>query len=328
MADGSLAAATGAEQAQAERVIMAELARWPGRVAECRDAIRLFHGRGQCFPGLEWLSVDYFAPVLWVVCYRPPPEGLWQHFEAALRGALGDICHVAIVQNRFEKPVASYCLWGDFPKDSFAVEAGNRFGLQFSGRQNIGYFMDMAPQRAWLAERVRGRRVLNLFAYTCAFSVASARAGAAEVINVDMSKSALRQGQINHAINGLARGPCQLRFGAWDIFKSWGRLQRLGPYDVVVCDPPSRQRGSFDAERQYPRLLARLGPMMAPGADLLLCLNSPHLPSRFLIDAMAAQFPAVRFEGMVAGRADFPERDVEQGVKALHFRCPQGADSG
>lgn len=305
-----------------ETALLADIHRWPQRIANQVDGLRLFHGRGQCFAGLEWLTVDYFAPVLWVVCYRPPPEAFWRVFAAQLSRVMGPQCEAIIVQNRYEKPVVSYCLKGEIPEEGFAFESGARFALQFSGRQNIGYFMDMAPQRAWLCERVKGRRVLNLFAYTCAFSVAAARAGAAEVINVDMSKAALRQGQKNHALNNLDHGDCQLRFASWDIFKSWGRLSRLGPFDVVVCDPPSQQKGSFDARRQYPKLLGRLASMVSPGADLMLCLNAPYLPGQFLIDAMAEQFPDAHYMGAVAGRADFPERDPERGLKVLHFRCP------
>lgn len=306
----------------AEAELLEDIHRWPRRIANQIDGLRLFHGRGQCFAGLEWLTVDYFAPVVWVVCYRPPPETFWRAFAGRLTDVMGPHCAAIIVQNRYEKPVSTRCLKGKIPLESFASEGGARFALQFSGRQNIGYFMDMAPQRAWLSQRVQGRRVLNLFAYTCAFSVAAARAGAAEVINIDMSKAALRQGQKNHTLNNLDQGECQLRFASWDIFKSWGRLSRLGPFDVVVCDPPSQQKGSFDARRQYPKLLGRLASMLSPGADLLLCLNAPYLPGQFLIDAMAEQLPAARFMGRIAGRADFPEQNPERGLKVLHFRGP------
>lgn len=67
------------------------------------------------------------------------------------------------------------------------------------------------------------RKVLNLFAYTCAFSVAALKGGADEVVNMDMSKGALAIGKQNHLLNGLTAGA---RFLGHDIFKSWGKLKK------------------------------------------------------------------------------------------------------
>lgn len=292
---------------------------WLARIEASDQPMRLFHGRGQCYPGFEWLTIDYFKPVLWIVCYRAPEAAQWAALHQLLKTRLARVCSAAIVQNRYQKSVVSYCLWGAIPEESFVVENGAKLKVQFEGRQNIGYFMDMAPQRQWLSERVAGRRILNLFAYTCAFSVAAARAGAREVLNVDMSKSALRQGQVNHALNGLDSEACKLCFGAWDVMRSWGRLRKAGPFDVIICDPPSRQAGSFDAEKDYAKLIRRLAELLTPGADLLMCLNAPYLPDAFLQEQMAEHFPMAAFQSRLPGRADFPEKDPERALKVLHY---------
>lgn len=299
-----------------------EAPHWLSRIESSDEPMRLFHGRGQCYPGWEWLTIDYFKPLLWIVCYRPPEPEQWQALSALLKARFKGVCSAAIVQNRYDKPAVSYCLWGEIPPENIVVEAGAKFKVQLEGRQNIGYFMDMAPQRQWLGERVDERRVLNLFAYTCAFSVAAAQAGASEVLNVDMSKSALRQGQVNHGLNGLDSGDCKLRFGAWDVMRSWGRLRKAGPFDVIICDPPSRQAGSFDAEKDYAKLIRRLPDLLAPGADLLMCLNAPYLPDAFLQDLMAEHFPEAEFQSRLPGRTDFPEKDPERALKVLHYCWP------
>ena len=86
--------------------------------------------------------------------------------------------------------------------------------------------------------------VLNLFAYTCAFSVVALQAGARLVVNVDMGQGTMATGQQNHQINGITAGAS---FLVHDIFKAWGKINRSGPYGLVIVDPPSYQKGSFIA---------------------------------------------------------------------------------
>ncbi len=298
---------------------LAKLEQWPQRCAD-GESRRLFHGRGQCYPGYEWLTVDYFSPLLWIVLYREPPGNFWADFCAALAETLAPHFTAAIVQHRYQRDADLQTLWGDVPSPMYAVEEGLRFALQLGGRQNIGYFMDMQPARRWLTARADGRRVLNLFSYTSAFSGAARKAGASQIVNIDMSKSSLRTGRENHRLNDADSGAPV--FLGHDIFKSWGKLKKLGPYDVVICDPPSRQAGSFDAARDYGRLLSRMGSLCAPGADVLICLNSPLLDEAFLRDRVAEYWPEAQFCERLAGRADFPERDTDAALKVLHYRAP------
>ena len=59
----------------------------------------------------------------------------------------------------------------------------------------------MKPGRDWLLQNAAGKRVLNLFAYTCSLSVAAIHGGAEEVINLDMASAALATGRKNHQLN-------------------------------------------------------------------------------------------------------------------------------
>ena len=182
--------------------------------------------------------------------------------------------------------------------------------------QNHGLFLDMACGRQWLRERARDQRVLNLFAYTCAFSVAALQGGAREVVNVDMAAGALALGQNNHQLNGLAGA----RFLAHDLFSSWGKVKRMGPYDIVVVDPPSYQKGSFVATKDYARVVRRLPELLAPGGQALLCLNAPELPSQFLLDLVAAEAPGLRFVQRLDNPAVFADVDSERALKVLLFQ--------
>ena len=284
-----------------------------------KDAQRLFHGRGQCFAGFEYFTVDYFEPILWIVLYREPDADFWAYFCVALQARFADACTAAIVQRRDEKSPSTYCLWGSISKEIYAKEGPCRFKLDLTSKQNIGYFMDMQPTRSWLAERAKGQRVLNLFSYTCAFSVAAEQAGAAAIVNIDTSKPALTQGRENHKLNPAASSS-ELTFLSHDILKSWGRLKKLGPFDIVICDPPSRQPGSFDALKDYRKLVRQFPALLVSGGDILVCLNAPYLGQNFLEATMGEFCPSATFISRLAGRADFPEADLDAALKVLHYR--------
>lgn len=284
-----------------------------------RGAQRLFHGRGQCYPDFEFFTVDYFEPLLWIVLYREPEPNFWAQFCVELQARFANECTSAIVQKRYENTPSTYCLWGDIPLMHYANEGAYRFKLDLSHKQNIGYFMDMQPARAWLAQRAEGQRVLNLFSYTCAFSVAAEQAGAASILNIDMSKPALFEGRENHRLNPVVRAS-ELRFLSHNILKSWGRLKKLGPFDILICDPPSRQLGSFDAINDYKKLVRQFPDLLPEGGDILVCLNAPYLGQRFLEEVMGEYCPNATFVSRIAGREDFPEASSDAALKVLHYR--------
>ena len=192
--------------------------------------------------------------------------------------------------------------------------------------QNHGLFLDMAEGRRWVREHIAARkdgrfgfRVLNLFAYTCAFSVVALQAGARQVVNVDMSQGALAIGQQNHRRNGLTTGAS---FLPHDIFSTWGKITRGGPYDLIVLDPPSYQKGSFVATKDYARLLRRLPELLVPGGHALLCLNAPELGPDFLHAAMQTQAPELQFVERVANPAAFADVSDQRALKVLVYRAP------
>ncbi|KZX57115.1 hypothetical protein A3709_04970 [Halioglobus sp. HI00S01] len=164
--------------------------------------------------------------------------------------------------------------------------------------------------------------MLNLFSYTCSFSVVALQCGAAEVINIDMAKSALATGQRNHALNGLP--PERARFLPHDVFRSTRNLEDLGPYDLVISDPPSRQKRSFEADKDCARLLQQLARMLAPGAEILACLNAPYLGAAFLPELFEAHLKSCEYVERLPQREDFPEKDLDCCLKMQAFR-PRGA---
>lgn len=147
---------------------------------------------------------------------------------------------------------------------------------------DVGVYSDMRETRAWLVPHLAGRRVLNLFAYTGAFSVAAAVGGATEVVSVDLSGKYLDRARLNFVANGLPVVPED--FVEEDVWKALDRLRRKGRrFDVVICDPPSFSRsavGTWSAESDYPRLVAACARVLDPDGWLVCASNqgqiSPH----------------------------------------------------
>jgi 23S rRNA (cytosine1962-C5)-methyltransferase len=111
-------------------------------------------------------------------------------------------------------------------------------------------------------------------------------------------------------------------FLAHDIFKTWGKITRSGPYDLVIVDPPSYQKGSFIATKDYARLMRRLPELLAPGGHALLCLNAPELGLAFLQDQMHEMAPELAFVQRVANPDTFADVSVERSLKVLVYQAP------
>ncbi|MBW8744039.1 MAG: class I SAM-dependent methyltransferase [Sphingomonas sp.] len=287
------------------------------------DAQRLFHGRGGRFPGCEHLALDAYPPVLLLTSFEPLADEALAALGAALETRWREIASEGeplnwVYQCRQEGGRTDTRLMaGAVPEPHIVTEAGTRYLVHLLRGQNHGLFLDMAEGRRWVREHVQpGAKVLNLFAYTCAFSVVALQAGAAEVVNVDMSDGALAIGRRNHALNGVERGA---KFLPHDIFNSWGKLTRGGPYDLVICDPPSFQKGSFVATKDYARLARRLPSLLAPGGMALLCLNTPKLGLEFLRDVVAENAPELSFVERVANPAAFGDVSEDRGLKVLIY---------
>ncbi len=282
-------------------------------VEQCR---RLFHGRGCAYPGLEHVSIDWLPPVAVITLYKEESHDWLQPIAQRLIDKLPD-CRSVQVQYRC-RPMAPFeLLLGDEVSALVVEAAGLKFNVQLGHSQNIGLFLDMANGWQWVREHARGKRVLNLFAYTCAFSVAAIAGGASHVVNVDMSKSALSKGRENHRLN--RQDTKQVSFQGVDIFKSFSRLKKHGPYDLLICDPPAFQKGSVDIKRDYKKIVRRIPEWMNPGSQVMLCLNSPDLAEEFLFQTVKEECPQCQFVDTIQPPDAFVETTPGKGLKVLVF---------
>lgn len=268
---------------------------------------------------MEHVAIDWYAPVLLVTFYAGGEINgrVLGELESAARESAEVVA--IVVQERHVAGAPKRVVYGELPDAVFANESGLRFWLSLERNQNHGFFLDMKPGRDWVRAHAGGKRVLNLFAYTCSLSVAAIAGGAEAVVNLDMASGALATGRENHRLN-FDVGTCR-RAGylAHDLFKTWGRLKRGGAYDLIVIDPPSNQAGSFVAEKDYGKIVRRLGELTHAGSRVLACLNSPHLDEAFLGDL----FADYALEGRLERASGFADVRPAGALKSLVFR-PSG----
>jgi 23S rRNA (cytosine1962-C5)-methyltransferase len=293
------------------------------RIEPSTDAQRVFHGRGGLHPGNEQWALDMFPPVWVLTSFKPVDEPTLAVLHAALSARWAETAPGEplnwVFQCRHESQTETRLMAGAVPEPHVVHERGARYLVHVLKGQNHGLFLDMAEGRQWVRDHAEKRKVLNLFAYTCAFSVAALQGGAKQVVNVDMSSGAMAIGQQNHPLNALSSGAS---FLAHDIFKTWGKITRGGPYGLVIVDPPSFQKGSFVATKDYQRLMRRLPDLLLPGGQVLLCLNAPELSPAFLQEQMQEAAPELVFEQRLPNPEAFADAAPERALKVLVYRAP------
>ncbi|WP_444896620.1 class I SAM-dependent methyltransferase [Microbulbifer sp. SSSA005] len=286
------------------------------------DSRRFFHGRGRSYEGLEQVCVDSFFPALLVTFFEEYEgevelcEKLWQMAEA--RGYQG-----VAAQRRYLPGAPLQWHFGEPVTDPVAQRGDLKFPLTFD-RQNVGFFLDIEPGRAWLEEQVRARagqtsaKMLNLFAFTCAFSAVARAAGDIDIVNVDVNRGVLNRGRENHEVNGLSLKGVQ--FLQFDALRQFKRFDRRGPFDLGIVDPPTRQKGRFDVSQNYEKLLRQLPACLAAEADLLMVINSPRHSEAQFRELILGSDSGYEVVARLEQNPDFPDRDPDAALKMLHVK--------
>lgn len=235
--------------------------------------------------GIQGLVIEVFGEVAIFQVH----EGRFQEDEAFLRG-LADWCasHLSIKSvyvKRFipdrshakedptmksEKP-----FWGSEAPSEFSIEEwGVKYAIRPFDGYSVGLFLDQRNNRTYVHNHSHGKEVLNLFSYTCAFSVGAAKGGGT-VTSIDTSKKYLEWGRRNFKLNGLSLEPH--RFIAEDVMLYLKRQAKKGKkYDVVIVDPPSFGRskeGIFSLKQDWKELLVGALAVLHDKGTLLFSCN-------------------------------------------------------
>ncbi|MCC7374130.1 MAG: class I SAM-dependent methyltransferase [Verrucomicrobiales bacterium] len=268
-------------------------------VPEGTNAYRLVHGIADGKPG--WY-VDRLGDWLLASTIHETEGGLPDWLEAMARqtGVAGVYLRLLDRHVRGAAPAEASpkLVWGRGAEGEFGIrENGLTFLMSMAEGYSTGLFLDQRDNRRRLLTNWVGPgfpvfptgaeppSLLNVFAYTCGFSVAAARAGAVTT-SLDLSRKYLDWGRRNFSANGLNPGGHDFIYG--DAVDWMRRLAKKGrSFDVVVLDPPtfsqSKESGVFRAEKDFDVLVASAGRVLKPGGILFASTNSARLePHAFL----------------------------------------------
>jgi 23S rRNA (cytosine1962-C5)-methyltransferase len=276
--------------------------RWGlGRASEGERATTCFRLINEAGDALPRLAVDVYGGHLVAQLYDDGEgAGIWGDDARRARvldrlGVLGfDGVYLKVrpkqantlVETRRDDVAPKDPVRGAAAPESFVVrEEGVPYVVRLGDGLSTGIFLDQRANRRRVRELAAGGSVVNLFAYTCAFSVAAAVGGAWRTISVDASMAALERGRENLREAG-ALDAAEHAFVAEDAFTWLASAARRGErHDLVLLDPPSystTKKRRFVAESDYAELAAAALAIVRPGGRLLACVNHRGIaPAKF-----------------------------------------------
>ena len=305
------------------------------------NAFRLIHGSVDGWPG--WY-VDQLGDFLLSQSERPldaVQESVLHRFAPS--GVYHKLLARELRQRASSEASPKHAL-GAAASEPFVVrENGLSFELSFQEGYSVGLFLDQRDnRRRLLTGHIAARfplfnsklktqnsklELLNLFAYTCGFSVCAAKAGA-YTTSVDLSRKSLEWGKRNFVLNGLDLASHDFLYG--DAFDWLRRLGKKGrQFDVIVLDAPtfsrSKEHGVFQVEKDFGRLVTATLPLLKPEGVLFASSNAADWqPSAFLQEieqAISAAGRRVLQQHYVPQPPDFPiSRDEPAYLKATWLR--------
>jgi 23S rRNA (cytosine1962-C5)-methyltransferase len=208
------------------------------------------------------------------------------------------------------------------------AEGGLKYLIRPPNGLSVGLYLDARDCRHWVRGHAAKKRVLNCFAYTCAFGVSAHAGGAESVVNVDLSRRALEWGQQNAQFNGQPVAPQGHLCG--DVFDWLRRFRKQGRlFDLAILDPPSfatARHKTFSAAQDWPRLVAEASHAIAGGGLLVACCNQASLSAQRFERLLRRGFQGVarrapQIERLGASPVDFPSAPGKpDALKVLCYR--------
>jgi 23S rRNA (cytosine1962-C5)-methyltransferase len=287
--------------------VLAAAARRDG-LAAVSDSARLVFSEADGVPGV---IADRYGDAV-VVQLGTPGADRWRDVVA---NALMSISGVACVYERSDLDVrereglqarTGLLIGAEPPREAIINELGYQFSVGFTEGQKTGFYLDQRNARALVGTVANGRRVLNAFCYTGAFSVIAAVNGAASITNLDSSGPALQGAVRNGELNSVDIGE-QIE---GDAFAELRKLRdRARSYDLILLDPPklAATEAQVDrASRAYKDLNLLAAKLLAPGGILMTFSCSGGMSPDLFQKVVAGAALDARRNLRIIGRLDQP----------------------
>jgi 23S rRNA (cytosine1962-C5)-methyltransferase len=162
---------------------------------------------------------------------------------------------------------------------TIVVENGLKFSVDCNDAVNTGLFLDMRENRKKMGHLAKGKSVLNTFAYTCSFGVYARHFGAKQVLNIDISKKALKRGEENYALNELTYS--DFIVDNTEEFMARG-IKKDRHYDLIILDPPSFSRYGnkiFSVTKKMPFLIEQAIRLLNKEGAIFISTNCSEISS-------------------------------------------------
>lgn len=188
---------------------------------------------------------------------------------------------------RKQKNTEQYQKHNDTAHFHIVAEGGCRFWVNFEDYLDTGLFLDHRPLRLTIQQQARGKRFLNLFAYTASATVHAAIGGAISTVSVDMSKTYLDWAKRNLALNHIVGDHQLIQANCVDWLNHQAN-QGVEKFDLIFLDPPTfsnskRMDNELDLQRDHVGLIQNAVALLAPGGVLYFSTNF----RKFVLDSAA-----------------------------------------
>ena len=242
------------------------------------EALRLFNG---FYEGAPSLVLDIYGRTLVIHDYTDQPNNeliadVVQHTRKSFNWLQAGILKTRNGTSPEDK--RGRLIFGSRP-DRKIKEHGVWYAIDLTMNRDASFYLDTFNLRKWLLENVRGKSVLNTFAYTGSLGVAAFAGGASSVIQTDLNRIFLNLAKDSFSLNNF---PIQKQnFIAQDFFPAVSRFKTgKQTFDCVIIDPPffsSTSRGKVDLEHESEQLINKIRPLINDGGYLIAINNAVFL---------------------------------------------------
>lgn len=243
---------------------------------EATTAFRVFNGEGD---GIGGLTIEYFAGYYVINWYS---EGIYTYKQDVIQALETLVDFQAIYEKKRFKQKGAYIADDDFvtgTRGEFPItikENNMNYAVDLNDGAMTGIFLDQREVRKTIRDTyAQGKRVLNTFSYTGAFSVAASLGGATQTTSVDVARRSLPKTQEQFQVNNI--DDAQEKIHVMDVFEyvKYARRKKLA-FDLVILDPPSFARTkkyTFSAAKDYAKLVSEVASITERNGVIIASTN-------------------------------------------------------
>ena len=253
------------------------------------SAFRLFNGFTEGYPNL---AVDIYGHTIVMHDYADDGardhsllQEITQYLQSSLNWLRAGISKSRNGKTQEEK--RGKLIFGEKP-DSKIWEHGVWYAIDLTLNRDASFYLDTNLLRKWLIENMRGKSVLNTFAYTGSFGVAALAGGAGLVVQHDRNRQFLNLAKDSYSLNGFPIRKSD--FVAQDFFPTIAKFKSTKQFfDCVIIDPPyfsTTAKGKVDLENDSTRLINKVRPLINNGGYLVTINNALYVSGKEYMQAL------------------------------------------